>query len=199
MPSIPIADVASHVPGYPADVYCIGLNYRSVHRRRFCSVLLRSCASSGSARSCYALTRLSSPSSLILPHPRQLLPPSLLLPCSALPCSQARVLPRAHPSLRLRAHPPLPRSLHAEESGVNPDDIPHPVTFMKPCSSIIAPGENIVIPALENGDKLDYECELAMIIGKPCKDATVDNALSYVAGYTVANDVSARFWQVRRF
>ena len=198
MPSIPIADVASHVPGYPADVYCIGLNYRSVHRRRFCSVLPRSRASSGSARSCYALTRLSSPSSLILPHPRQLLPPSLLLPCSALPCSQARVLPRAHPSLRLRAHPPLPRSLHAEESGVNPDDIPHPVTFMKPCSSIIAPGENIVIPALENGDKLDYECELAMIIGKPCKDATVDNALSYVAGYTVANDVSARFWQVRR-
>ena len=90
------------------------------------------------------------------------------------------------------------RSLHAEESGVNPDDIPHPVTFMKPCSSIIAPGENIVIPALENGDKLDYECELAMIIGKECKDATVDNALSYVAGYTVANDVSARFWQVRR-
>ena len=89
-----------------------------------------------------------------------------------------------------------PRSLHAEESGVNPDEIPHPVTFMKPCSSIIAPGENIVIPALENGDQLDYECELAIIIGKACKDATVENALSFVAGYTVANDVSARFWQM---
>ena len=64
---------------------------------------------------------------------------------------------------------------------------------------LIADFDAGLIPALENGDKLDYECELAMIIGKECKDATVDNALSYVAGYTVANDVSARFWQVRRF
>jgi 2-keto-4-pentenoate hydratase/2-oxohepta-3-ene-1,7-dioic acid hydratase in catechol pathway len=86
--------------------------------------------------------------------------------------------------------------LHAEESGVDPDTIPHPVTFMKPVSAVVGPGDDIIIPSLDKGDQLDWECELAMVIGKPCKDVKAANALDYVAGYTVANDVSARFWQM---
>jgi 2-keto-4-pentenoate hydratase/2-oxohepta-3-ene-1,7-dioic acid hydratase in catechol pathway len=44
---------------------------------------------------------------------------------------------------------------------------------------------------------VDYEVELAVVIGKACKNATRANALDFVAGYTVANDVSARRWQGR--
>lgn len=86
--------------------------------------------------------------------------------------------------------------LHAEESGVDPDNIPHPVTFMKPVSAVVGPGDDIIIPSLDKGDQLDWECELAMVIGKPCKDVKAADALDYVAGYTVSNDVSARFWQM---
>ncbi len=86
--------------------------------------------------------------------------------------------------------------LHAEESGVDPDSIPNPVTFMKPISAVVGPGDDIIIPSLDKGDQLDWECELAMVIGKPCKDVKAADALDYVAGYTVANDVSARFWQM---
>jgi 2-keto-4-pentenoate hydratase/2-oxohepta-3-ene-1,7-dioic acid hydratase in catechol pathway len=42
---------------------------------------------------------------------------------------------------------------------------------------------------------VDYECELAVVIGRPCKNVTRDQALEYVLGYTCANDVSARDWQ----
>ncbi len=45
--------------------------------------------------------------------------------------------------------------------------------------------------------EVDYECELAVVIGKPCKNATRKNALSHVLGYTCANDVSARDWQLK--
>jgi 2-keto-4-pentenoate hydratase/2-oxohepta-3-ene-1,7-dioic acid hydratase in catechol pathway len=44
---------------------------------------------------------------------------------------------------------------------------------------------------------VDYECELAVVIGKSCKNATVENALDHVLGYTCANDVSARDWQLK--
>jgi len=45
---------------------------------------------------------------------------------------------------------------------------------------------------------VDYECELAVVIGKPCKNVSRKNALQYVLGYTCGNDVSARDWQKRR-
>ena len=45
---------------------------------------------------------------------------------------------------------------------------------------------------------VDYECELAVVIGRPCKNVSRANALDYVLGYTCANDVSARDWQVKR-
>ncbi|WP_309399056.1 fumarylacetoacetate hydrolase family protein [Cerasicoccus maritimus] len=82
---------------------------------------------------------------------------------------------------------------HAREMNKpNPD---HPVVTMKSPASIIATGESIELPRTLRSDSVDFEAELAVVIGKTCKNATLDNALSYVVGYTVANDVSARDWQ----
>ncbi|KAM0418495.1 hypothetical protein ACHAPD_004854 [Fusarium lateritium] len=55
--------------------------------------------------------------------------------------------------------------------------------------------DDIPIPKIAQKDQLDYEGELAIVIGKEGKDISAEDALSYVAGYTVANDVSARTWQ----
>lgn len=82
---------------------------------------------------------------------------------------------------------------HAEEGG---SPIPqYPVLFMKGPASVQNPGDPILLPRALRSDKVDYEAELAVVIGKTCKNATKENALSYVLGYTCANDVSARDWQ----
>ena len=83
---------------------------------------------------------------------------------------------------------------HAEETGAALPE--HPVVFMKPNSAVIAAGESIRIPACcTRGDEVDYEVELAVVIGKPARDVSEHDALDHVLGYTVANDVSARRWQ----
>jgi 2-keto-4-pentenoate hydratase/2-oxohepta-3-ene-1,7-dioic acid hydratase in catechol pathway len=77
---------------------------------------------------------------------------------------------------------------HAEEQGKSP---PHePVIFMKPHTTIIGPNENIVKP--KRVKHLDYEGELAIVIGRKCKNIPVEAADSYIFGYTILNDVSAR-------
>jgi 2-keto-4-pentenoate hydratase/2-oxohepta-3-ene-1,7-dioic acid hydratase in catechol pathway len=82
---------------------------------------------------------------------------------------------------------------HAEE-GKNP--IPkHPVLFMKNPAAVQNPGEAIVLPRKLESKQVDYECELAVVIGRTCKNATPATALDYVLGYTCGNDVSARDWQ----
>lgn len=84
---------------------------------------------------------------------------------------------------------------HAEESGV---DIPErPVVFMKPTSALLHPGDPIRLPSCQHGEETDYECELAVVIGRPCRDASESNALDYVLGYTCGHDVSARTWQLQ--
>lgn len=84
---------------------------------------------------------------------------------------------------------------HAEE-GNNP--IPeHPVLFMKSPSAVQNPEDPIVLPRKLRSDAVDYECELAVVIGKPCLNVSRDDALDYVLGYTCANDVSARDWQMK--
>jgi 2-keto-4-pentenoate hydratase/2-oxohepta-3-ene-1,7-dioic acid hydratase in catechol pathway len=82
---------------------------------------------------------------------------------------------------------------HAEEGGkpVNP----HPVLFMKAPTAVQNPADPIVLPRRLRSDKVDYECELAVVIGRECKNATKASALDYVLGYTCGNDVSARDWQ----
>ena len=72
-----------------------------------------------------------------------------------------------------------------------------PEPFFKTTSSVIGPGEAVVIPrdAITEGVKVQPEAELSLVIGKRCKGATKANALSYVLGYTCGNDISARDWQ----
>ncbi len=72
----------------------------------------------------------------------------------------------------------------------------NPVVFYKPPSSVQHPGQPIRLPRKLQSTKVDYEVELAVVIGRDCLNATIDDALDYVAGYTVANDVSARDWQL---
>ena len=71
---------------------------------------------------------------------------------------------------------------------------PYPTTFTKPAYSAADHGEDIEIPKWVS-KKLDYEGELALIIGKDCKNVKENEALDVVGGYTATNDVSARDWQ----
>lgn len=71
----------------------------------------------------------------------------------------------------------------------------HPVVAMKNPSSVIGHGDLIRLPRFLPSDSVDFEVELAVVIGKTCRNLRPENALGAVAGYTVANDVSARDWQ----
>lgn len=70
-----------------------------------------------------------------------------------------------------------------------------PVVFMKNLGTVQHPGQPIVLPRKLRSDQVDYECELAVIIGKRCHNVARGDALKHVFGYTCANDVSARDWQ----
>ena len=70
-----------------------------------------------------------------------------------------------------------------------------PVLFFKNPASVQHPGEPIVLPRWMASAKVDYECELAVVIGQRAKNIPRERALDYVLGYTCANDVSARDWQ----
>lgn len=85
---------------------------------------------------------------------------------------------------------------HATETGA---PIPeYPVVFMKNTHSVIGPGETIRLPRRLRSDEVDCEAELAIILSRDCLNATRDRAMTFVAGFTCANDVSARDWQLRR-
>jgi len=74
-----------------------------------------------------------------------------------------------------------------EQDSAIPDE---PIIFMKPYTTIIGPGENIVKPSFVK--QLDYEGELAVVVGGKAKNVSVSEAKSYIFGYTILNDVSAR-------
>jgi 2-keto-4-pentenoate hydratase/2-oxohepta-3-ene-1,7-dioic acid hydratase in catechol pathway len=77
---------------------------------------------------------------------------------------------------------------HAEEQGV---DLPErPLLFAKWPNTLIASGDPIRIPAIS--EKVDYEAELGVVIGRRASRVSVEDALAYVEGYLVANDVSGR-------
>lgn len=86
---------------------------------------------------------------------------------------------------------------HAKESNM---PIPqYPILFFKPVTSLAGPYDNIpVAPLAQEGEGLDYECELVAIIGKEAHEVSEADALSYVAGYAIGNDVSHRDWQIKR-
>jgi 2-keto-4-pentenoate hydratase/2-oxohepta-3-ene-1,7-dioic acid hydratase in catechol pathway len=84
---------------------------------------------------------------------------------------------------------------HAAETG---SQIPErPVLFLKSPGTLQNPGDPIVLPTRLRSDEVDYECELAVIIGRKCKNVSKSDAFDVVFGYTAANDVSARDWQKR--
>ncbi|QMU18944.1 fumarylacetoacetate hydrolase family protein [Gordonia rubripertincta] len=79
----------------------------------------------------------------------------------------------------------------AEMGGEAPAD---PVIFIKPNTSIIGPEVPIVRPP--SSERVDYEGELAVVIGRPCKDVKAAQAKDVILGYTIANDVTARDQQM---
>ena len=82
---------------------------------------------------------------------------------------------------------------HAHELKMEiPDE---PILFLKPPSAVVGPGADILLP--ESSARVDYEGELAVVIGKQCKDASADEADEYILGYTCFNDVTARDLQRR--
>jgi 2-keto-4-pentenoate hydratase/2-oxohepta-3-ene-1,7-dioic acid hydratase in catechol pathway len=85
---------------------------------------------------------------------------------------------------------------HAQETGAKIPEFP--VVFFKGINTLQNPGEAVQIPTHLRSDEVDYECELAVVIGRACKNVSRQNALDYVLGYTCANDVSARDWQIKR-
>ena len=105
----------------------------------------------------------------------------------------------------IRIGPPLSRpskivcvglnyAQHAAESGM---DIPNePVLFFKASSAIVGPYDPVIIP--KNSSKTDWEVELAIVIGKKASYVREEDALDYVAGYMLHNDVSEREFQLER-
>ncbi|MGE0283143.1 MAG: fumarylacetoacetate hydrolase family protein [Rhizobiaceae bacterium] len=83
---------------------------------------------------------------------------------------------------------------HAAESGMSVP--PEPVIFMKATSAIVGPNDDVKKP--RGSTKLDWEVELAVVIGKTASYVSEADALNYVAGYSVAHDVSERAFQTER-
>ena len=82
---------------------------------------------------------------------------------------------------------------HAAETGA---DIPeHPILFMKATSAVVGANDTVMLP--RGSTHTDWEVELGVVIGTPCKYVSVEEALDYVAGYFVSNDVSERHFQTR--
>lgn len=81
---------------------------------------------------------------------------------------------------------------HAAESGASPPE--HPVVFYKAPNTVIGPDDDVHLP--RRSEKLDWEVELAVVVGKRARYlSSPDDAMSYVAGYAVSNDVSERTFQ----
>ena len=111
--------------------------------------------------------------------------------------SGERLLTRSLSSVKLDAPIPRPGKIvalgrnyldHIKETG---SEIPKfPVVFAKFPSCVIGPNDPIPIPKISK--QIDWEVELAIVIGKICKDVNENQSLDYIAGYTIINDVSAR-------
>ena len=107
------------------------------------------------------------------------------------PLKEARLLAPCQPSkvvcLGLNYRP------HAAELNIKLPELP--LLFLKPSTSVIGPGENIVLPP--NPERIDYECELGVVIGKTAKNVPEADYADYILGYTCFNDVTDRAAQVR--
>jgi len=82
---------------------------------------------------------------------------------------------------------------HAKEGGAEMPEFP--VLFMKNIGALQNPGDPIIIPKALKCEKVDFECELAVVIGKECYNVSQAEAFDHILGYTCAHDVSERHWQ----
>jgi 2-keto-4-pentenoate hydratase/2-oxohepta-3-ene-1,7-dioic acid hydratase in catechol pathway len=82
---------------------------------------------------------------------------------------------------------------HIAESGMEAPEFP--VFFNKQVTCVVGPGDDVHLPRVSN--LLDYEGELAVVIGTRCRHVPAERAHEVIAGYTIANDVSVRDWQLR--
>jgi len=80
---------------------------------------------------------------------------------------------------------------HAAEAGIDPPD--RPTFFGKFANSLASPGATVALP--EGSEKVDFEAEIAVVIGARCSRVAPEHALDHVAGYMLFNDLSARDWQ----
>ena len=116
-------------------------------------------------------------------------------------CTETQVcVPLSHVQLLPPVDPPnvlcigLNYKSHAEESEMEIPD--HPLIFLKTTTAVTGPEMPILLPAMAP-QEVDYEGELAIVIGKRAKNVSVEDAYDYIFGYTIANDVSARNCQLR--
>lgn len=84
---------------------------------------------------------------------------------------------------------------HADETGLTHPDVP--IVFLKASNTITGPNSPIILPKA-GPDEVDYEAELAVVIGTEAKNIAKEDAFRNILGYTCANDVSARDWQMRK-
>jgi 2-keto-4-pentenoate hydratase/2-oxohepta-3-ene-1,7-dioic acid hydratase in catechol pathway len=82
---------------------------------------------------------------------------------------------------------------HVEESGMQRPE--HPLFFNKQSTCVVGPGADIHVPRVST--MVDYEGELAFVIGRRCRHVSAADAADVIAGYTIVNDVSVRDWQLR--
>jgi 2-keto-4-pentenoate hydratase/2-oxohepta-3-ene-1,7-dioic acid hydratase in catechol pathway len=85
---------------------------------------------------------------------------------------------------------------HAEESGAKPPE--YPIVFYKGINALTGSETPIVLPRRLRSDKVDFECELAFVISRDAKNVSAEKAMDYVLGFTCANDISARDWQLEK-
>lgn len=83
---------------------------------------------------------------------------------------------------------------HAKETGAKAPS--EPIIFMKATSSIIGPNDNVILP--KDSKKLDWEVELAFVVGKETKNITKEQAADHILGYCIVNDISEREWQIEK-
>jgi 2-keto-4-pentenoate hydratase/2-oxohepta-3-ene-1,7-dioic acid hydratase in catechol pathway len=125
---------------------------------------------------------------------------------SALQKMQVLILSETHriPLAEVQLLAPIPRPRkylgiglnyadHVDETGLEKPE--YPLFFTKQSSCVIGHGAAIEIPIVS--EKVDYEGELAFVIGKRCKNVPVEKAHEVIAGFTIANDVTVRDWQFR--
>ena len=124
--------------------------------------------------------------------------PSLVGWLAGAPAEEGR--PRPLAEVRVRAPVPVPGKVlcigvnyrdHAAEMGRPPPETP--VVFAKFANAVIGPGDDVVVPAAAS--MVDYEAELAVVVGRRAARVAEADALSYVAGYACCNDVSSRALQ----